>query len=176
MPWPGAVEALGWLDAIRAAGKIHLLGGTNFDAAHTAAILGAGVPLAAMQTQYSLLDHRPENGLSALCAAHGVGLLAYGTVAGGFLGDRWLGRPEPEGPLENRSLTKYKLIIEDFGGWGAVPGAARRGARDRRSARDRHRHGGESLRARPAGREGRDRGGAAARTMPAPMPGSTPSG
>ena len=114
---PGAVDALVWLDEIRAAGKIRLLGGTNFDTAHTSAILDAGVPLASMQTQYSLLDHRPENGLAALCAARGIGLLCYGTVAGGFLGDRWLGQPEPKGPLENRSLTKYKLIIDDFGGW-----------------------------------------------------------
>src|SRR5205807_7962667 len=29
----------------------------------------------------------------------------------------WLGRPEPAGPFDNRSLTKYKLIIDDFGGW-----------------------------------------------------------
>ena len=114
---PGAVEALVWLDEIRAAGKINLLGGTNFDTAHTAAILDAGIPLASMQTQYSLLDHRPENGLAALCRSRGVGLLCYGTVAGGFLGDRWLGQAEPLALLENRSLTKYKLIIDDFGGW-----------------------------------------------------------
>ena len=114
---PGAVEAMVRLDEIRRAGKIHLLGATNFDVPHTAAILDAGVPLAAMQTQYSALDHRPENGLAEFCAARGVVLLCYGTVAGGFLGDRWLGVPEPDGPLENRSLTKYKLVIDDFGGW-----------------------------------------------------------
>jgi aryl-alcohol dehydrogenase-like predicted oxidoreductase len=44
-------------------------------------------------------------------------VFCYGTVAGGFLGERWLGRSEPRPPLENRSLTKYKLIIDDFGGW-----------------------------------------------------------
>ena len=114
---PGAVEALGWLDEIRRAGKIRHIGATNFDTPSTAAILDAGIPLVSMQTQYSLLDHRPENGLAELCTARGVGLLAYGTVAGGFLGDRWLDRPEPQGPLENRSLVKYKLIIDDFGGW-----------------------------------------------------------
>jgi aryl-alcohol dehydrogenase-like predicted oxidoreductase len=38
-------------------------------------------------------------------------------VAGGFLSDKWIGQPEPKSPLENRSLTKYKLIIDDFGGW-----------------------------------------------------------
>jgi aryl-alcohol dehydrogenase-like predicted oxidoreductase len=39
-------------------------------------------------------------------------------LAGGFLTDAWLGQPEPQGPLSNRSLVKYKLIIDEFGGWG----------------------------------------------------------
>jgi aryl-alcohol dehydrogenase-like predicted oxidoreductase len=70
-----------------------------------------------MQVQYSLLDARPENALVAAAKRHDIHLLIYGTVAGGFLGDRWLGQAEPLAPLENRSLTKYKLIIDDFGGW-----------------------------------------------------------
>jgi aryl-alcohol dehydrogenase-like predicted oxidoreductase len=41
-------------------------------------------------------------------------------VAGGFLSDAWLGQPEPMPPFENRSLTKYKLIIDDFGGWALL--------------------------------------------------------
>ena len=114
---PRWLEALGWLDDLRTKGKVRLIGGTNFDAAHVGEILEAGVPLASMQVQYSVLDRRPENGLAALCEAHGVGLLCYGSAAGGFLSDRWLGRPEPSGPLANRSLVKYKLILDDFGGW-----------------------------------------------------------
>ena len=114
---PGAIEALLWLDEIRRAGKIRNLGATNFDTPHTQAILSAGVPLMSMQTQYSLLDTRPGDGLVDVCRAADVVLLCYGTVAGGFLGERWLGVPEPTEPLENRSLTKYKLIIDDFGGW-----------------------------------------------------------
>ncbi len=46
-------------------------------------------------------------------------LLCYGSVAGGFLSERWLGASEPALELENRSLVKYKLIIDDFGGWAA---------------------------------------------------------
>lgn len=114
---PGALEALLWLDELRRAGKVQHVGGTNFDTPHTRAMLDAGVPLLAMQTQYSLLDARPENGLADVCQGGGVALLCYGTLAGGFLGERWLGQPEPTGELENRSLTKYKLIIDDFGGW-----------------------------------------------------------
>jgi aryl-alcohol dehydrogenase-like predicted oxidoreductase len=45
-------------------------------------------------------------------------LLCYGSLAGGFMSERWLGVEEPRETLENRSLTKYKLIIDEFGGWG----------------------------------------------------------
>jgi aryl-alcohol dehydrogenase-like predicted oxidoreductase len=45
------------------------------------------------QVQYSLLDRRPENGMTAYCADAGISLLPYGTVAGGLLSDRYLGLP-----------------------------------------------------------------------------------
>jgi aryl-alcohol dehydrogenase-like predicted oxidoreductase len=114
---PGCLDAGRWLEELREEGKIDLIGGTNFDTHHTEKLVAAGVPLASMQVQYSLLDARPEHRLIEACSKHHVHLLVYGTVAGGFLGDRWLGQPEPQAPLENRSLTKYKLVIDDFGGW-----------------------------------------------------------
>ena len=114
---PGCIDAALWLEELREQGKIDLIGGTNFDTERTERLVAAGVPLASMQVQYSLLDARPEHALVAAAKRHHIGLLVYGTVAGGFLGERWLGAPEPQGPLENRSLTKYKLIIDDFGGW-----------------------------------------------------------
>jgi aryl-alcohol dehydrogenase-like predicted oxidoreductase len=114
---PGALEAAGWLSELQREGKIERLGGTNFDTSHAAALIGACFDLVSMQVQYSLLDNRPEHQLVDFCHAHDVRLLCYGTVAGGFLSDRWLGVAEPRPPLENRSLTKYKLIIDDFGGW-----------------------------------------------------------
>jgi len=114
---PRWLEALHWLDALRVKGKVRNVGATNFDAAHVEAIVTAGIPLLSIQVQYSLLDRRPESGLADLCREHRIALLCYGSAAGGFLSDRWLGAPEPTGALENRSLTKYKLIIDDFGGW-----------------------------------------------------------
>jgi aryl-alcohol dehydrogenase-like predicted oxidoreductase len=114
---PRWLEALSALDDLRRDGKVRHIGGTNFDAPHVGKILDAGIPLVSMQVQYSLIDHRPEHGLAALCERNRVGLLCYGSVAGGFLSDRWLGAKEPLGPLANRSLTKYKLIIDEFGGW-----------------------------------------------------------
>lgn len=113
----GYVEALGILSDLRREGKIAHLGLTNFNTALTREILDAGIPLVSTQVQYSLLDSRPDQGLIALCQERGVQLLCYGTLAGGLLSDAWLGQAEPTEPLANRSHTKYKLIIEDFGGW-----------------------------------------------------------
>ena len=113
MAVPGAVQTALWLKDLQQAGKIDRIGGTNFNTAHVRALLEAGVPLASLQVQYSMLDRRPAQQLAGL----GVKLLCYGSVAGGFLSERWLGAPEPNQPLPNRSLVKYQLIIDDAGGW-----------------------------------------------------------
>ena len=115
---PGYVEAMHWLDDLKTAGKVRLIGTTNFDRERLSEIVASGVSVATNQLQYSVLDHRPEHGLAAFCAAYGIRLLCYGTLAGGFIGERWLGVPEPRPPFANRSLVKYRLIIDDFGGWG----------------------------------------------------------
>ena len=114
---PRYLETALALRALQAEGKIRLIGGTNFDAAHVREIAAAGVPFSTLQVQYSVLDARPAGSLAAACEALGVRLLCYGSLAGGFLSARWLGQPAPTGPLENRSLVKYRLIIEEFGGW-----------------------------------------------------------
>ncbi len=114
---PGYVEAARTLAALQRKGKIRLIGVTNFDVKRLAELIDAGVPVAAHQLQYSVLDRRAEHGMVAFCRRHAIALLCYGTVAGGFISERWLGKPEPTGEFSNRSLTKYKLIIDDFGGW-----------------------------------------------------------
>lgn len=114
---PGCLDAVHYLDALRREGRIRHLGVTNFDSSHLAELLDAGLPIVSHQLQYSLLDRRPAGSMAALCRSRGVGLLAYGALVGGFLSERWLDAPEPSEPLENRSLTKYKLIIDEFGGW-----------------------------------------------------------
>ncbi|MFZ1470262.1 MAG: aldo/keto reductase [Paracoccaceae bacterium] len=114
---PRYIEAIGWLDELRREGKVAQIGGTNFDTARTLEIIASDVPLLSMQVQYSLLDARAQRQLVPAALANDMSIFCYGSVAGGFLGDRWLGQAEPQHPLENRSLTKYKLIIDDFGGW-----------------------------------------------------------
>jgi aryl-alcohol dehydrogenase-like predicted oxidoreductase len=114
---PGYVDAAVWLDELRRAGKIRHVGLTNFDQPRLTEIVAAGVAVVSHQVQFSVLDRRPANGMAARCARDGIGLLCYGALAGGFLSDRYLGSTDPAPPLENRSLVKYRLIIDEFGGW-----------------------------------------------------------
>jgi aryl-alcohol dehydrogenase-like predicted oxidoreductase len=113
----GWLQTAAWLKELQQAGKIDKVSGTNFDSDHVTALVDAGIPFASLQLQYSLLDRRPEKRMVQLAAQHDFALFCYGTVAGGFLSDKWLGVAEPSHPLDNRSLTKYKLIIDDIGGW-----------------------------------------------------------
>ena len=117
---PGYLEALDTLASLRQQGKIAEIGLTNFDAERTGEILAHGIPIASIQTQYSLIDRRPASELAALATAHGIPLLCYGSIAGGLLSDRYLDKPAPREPFENRSLTKYMLMIEEMGGWESL--------------------------------------------------------
>lgn len=114
---PRYVEAALELVRLQKAGKIDRIGVTNFDVPRLKELVDAGVPVFTHQLQYSLLDERPRHGMLEFCQQHAIPFLCYGTVAGGFLSDRWLGKDEPTDLSYNRSLVKYKLIIDDFGGW-----------------------------------------------------------
>ncbi len=114
---PGYLETAQYLSQLRDAGKIGHLGTTNFNVAQLGQLIDAGIPIVANQLQYSPIDLRPQNGMIEFCQANNIKQLCYGTLAGGFFSERWLGEPEPTHPFENRSHTKYKLIIDDFGGW-----------------------------------------------------------
>ncbi len=116
---PRYVEVGMMLSRLVEQGKIRHVGATNFSCATLQELLDAGVPLVSHQVQYSLLDRRPAGEMTSLCRSRGVSLLCYGALAGGFLSHRYLGAPEPEPPFANRSLVKYQLIIEEFGGWNA---------------------------------------------------------
>lgn len=111
------VEVASWLADLRREGKIANIGGTNFDTVQMQRIVDAGVPLVSMQVQYSLIDDRPSRGMAQAAMAAGISLLCYGSVGGGLFSERSLGVPEPQAPFENRSLIKYKLIVDEFGGW-----------------------------------------------------------
>ena len=115
---PSWVDSLFWLQELKEEGLIKHLGLTNFDTAHLSIVVNSGIEVVSNQVCFSLLDQRAAGAMTKLCLKHKIKLLAFGTVARGFLSEKWLGKPEP---LLNESLTwsqmKYKRFIDAAGGW-----------------------------------------------------------
>lgn len=111
------VRALETVKRLQEKGKILNLGVTNWDSPAIERFTQVGIDIVSAQVQYSVLDRRASAGLAQWGAAHDMQLLCYGTLAGGFLTESWLGRPDPGFSFENRSLVKYRLIIDEFGPW-----------------------------------------------------------
>ena len=123
---PGYLDAMKELAALRERGWIRHLGVTNFDAAHLRVLVKHGVPIVSNQVSFSLLDRRAAGEMSAFCLVHGVRLLAYGTLAGGLISERWAGRPQPSaGEIADWSKSKYKRFVDAIGGWDAFQGILR---------------------------------------------------
>ena len=113
---PSWLDNLFWLQELKQEGLIKNLGVTNFDTAHLRIALASGIDIVSNQVSYSLIDQRAAQGLSELCQEFGVKLLAYGTLAGGFLSEKWLDQAEPKDPA-TWSLMKYLRFIHEAGGW-----------------------------------------------------------
>lgn len=117
-PDPSWLDTLFELQELKKQGLIKHLGVTNFDAAHLRMAVASGIDLVSNQVCYSLLDQRANGEMKAVCETYGVKLLAFGTLAGGFLSDRWLNKPEPK---VDQSFTwsqmKYKRFIDQVGSW-----------------------------------------------------------
>jgi len=127
---PGWVRAAEWLAELQGEGIVRHVGVTNFGSRALCTLLDAGIPVVANQVQFSLLDRRPLEGLTGVCRERGVSLLCYGTLAGGLLADgpggldrsgaQMPGRSDGPTPADNRSLRKYRLIVDEVGGPGAL--------------------------------------------------------
>ncbi|MEM7371802.1 MAG: aldo/keto reductase [Bacteroidota bacterium] len=117
---PAYLDDLFYLNELRQEGMITHLGLTNFDSAHLNLVLETGIPIVSNQICYSLLDQRAASSMTAVCHKHGVKLLAFGTMAGGFFSDRWVNKADPG--IHNGltwSQMKYRRFIEESGGWGS---------------------------------------------------------
>ena len=118
---PSWLETLFLLQELKREGLIRHLGLTNVDTAHLHLVVASGIDVISNQVSFSLLDQRAARGLAPFCAAHGIHLLAYGTVAGGWLTERWLGQPEPDWERAGTwSQMKYGRFIRAVGGWPAL--------------------------------------------------------
>ena len=112
---PGMLDTAFDLVKLQEKGKIRNIGMCNMDTNALKLFVDAGIPVVSNQAQYSFFDRRPERTLLEYSEAHGIYTFAYGTLAGGFLAERYMGKAY-EAP-ETRSQVKYMQIIEDSLGW-----------------------------------------------------------
>src|SRR3954463_8149413 len=114
----GYLDALKHLSDLQQEDKIRHLALTNFDTERLSTIADHGVRIISNQVQYSLVDRRPEVRMAKFCSDQPMMLLAYGTLLGGLLSEKYLGRPEPHrSELGTASLQKYKNMLDAWGDW-----------------------------------------------------------
>jgi aryl-alcohol dehydrogenase-like predicted oxidoreductase len=113
----GMVATASYLQQLKEEGLIGHVSVTNFDTEHLRMLVDAGIEITSCQAQYSFFDRRVEKGLQAYCLANDIPLICYGTLAGGFLSSRYLGKQREEITPETRSQVKYLQVIEDSLGW-----------------------------------------------------------
>lgn len=115
------LDGLFYLNELKEKGLINHIGVTNFDAVHLKMALDTGIPIVSNQICHSLIDQRANGKLKKVCEDYNVKLLAFGTLAGGFLTDKWFGKPEPtDDELTTWSEMKYKRFIDVAGGWDVL--------------------------------------------------------
>ncbi len=112
------LDALNNLSKLQNENKIRNIGLTNFDTERVKIIKEHGHDIVSNQVQYSILDQRPDKLMAPFFAKHGIKILSYGTLLGGFFSEKYLGVDEPHrGNLTTSSLQKYKNMIDAWGGW-----------------------------------------------------------
>ncbi len=112
---PGMLDTAFDLVKLQEKGKIRNIGMCNMDTERLKMFVDAGIPVCSNQAQYSMFDRRPELSMLDYCAEHNIHTFCFGTLAGGFLDERYMGKTY-EYP-ETRSQVKYMQIIEDSLGW-----------------------------------------------------------
>ncbi len=100
-------------------GRIFKLGVTNFTTPMLEQALHYA-PISTHQVQYNLIDRRVENTMQSLCLKHKIGLITYGSLAGGFLSDKFRAVAAPQNPPDHARSFYYSSMIRAQGGWQSV--------------------------------------------------------
>lgn len=111
------LSTMEFLSELKAKGKIAEIGLTNVNKKYLEKI-SEHFDIASLQVQVSLFDRRVEQGVVQLCRNKNIKVFAYGALLGGFVSEKWFDKEEPNlEQLANRSLIKYKLLIDSACGW-----------------------------------------------------------
>lgn len=115
-------ETLGAFAKLVEAGRVRALGASNYDADRLEAALRVsaehGWPrYECLQPRYNLLDRQPyEDRLAPVCRAHDLGVIAYSSLASGFLTGKYRSKADlgksPRGPrMEQRLDARGHRIL-----------------------------------------------------------------
>ncbi|KAJ4331593.1 hypothetical protein N0V87_009045 [Didymella glomerata] len=107
------------LHILREDERVRHLGLCNFDTLRLQEVIDNNIDVVTNQVQFSLVDARPRFRMGEVCTRHNVKLLTYGTLCGGFLAEKWLGKTEPQlfGADSTPSQRKYFEMIQTWGDW-----------------------------------------------------------
>ena len=112
------MDAIEHLFSLKEKQKIKHVGLTNFDTERVKIMTEKGFTPVTNQVQYSILDQRAEKLMVPFCQKHGIKILAYGTLLGGFFSEKYRKADEPtRADLDTASLQKYYNMIQEWGGW-----------------------------------------------------------
>ena len=108
-------RALEWMVKMQKAGKIRYIGVSNFDIP----LLKRGLKVAdivSLQPPFSLLKQEIKKDILPFCREHNIGILGYGSLAGGLLTGKFREIPEfPEGDERKKFYNYY-----DESTWGQL--------------------------------------------------------
>ncbi len=115
-------EVLRGLDDLVRAGKVRYAGASQFMAwqmayANLLAEVRGWLPFVAVQVHYHMLQRAPERELISYCRTHGVGLVPFFPLAGGFLTGKYKrGQAPPPGSRgESSSYVQQYMTDANYG-------------------------------------------------------------
>ncbi|MGB3637067.1 MAG: aldo/keto reductase [Rivularia sp. (in: cyanobacteria)] len=112
------LDALKYMMELQLEGKIKHLALTNFDTEHLQIVIESGIKIVSNQVQFSIVDRRPEVNMVDFCQQHDIKLFTYGSLCGGLLSEKYLGKSAPKLlKLNSASLRKYNNAIQIWGSW-----------------------------------------------------------
>jgi aryl-alcohol dehydrogenase-like predicted oxidoreductase len=120
-------ETLGTFDELVASGAIEAYGVSNFDARQLEQAAERG-SIACVQNSFSLLERGDERELLPLCERRGIGYVAFGPLAGGWLTGKYRrGEPFPDGSRMTQRPEPYEGFVRE-GVFDALEGLERMAA------------------------------------------------
>ncbi len=100
-------ETIATFEALRDEGIVGAWGLSNYDAAGVREALDHGRPTV-LQNSYSLLDRADDEEVLPLCAEHGIAVVPFGPLAGGWLTGKYRrGEPFPDGSRMTQRPDPY---------------------------------------------------------------------